>query len=272
MRFLWSWGGVAVGTESAIITGCLQGGQVLTKLLSLIIEDASLRDGGTLSVTPGCFRSLHPSLTIYDLTPVPFTAPIPVLGLSSTRGTGKNRSKPKEWKNGNLGNLTQATSHTAVIKPLFPCPRCPSGEQGWRGYLFQTCSGNGKCWPSALKFTSSASRLGPINASIGNPFLGERCNPGRAFFFPFIQISAVRLVRTWPQLIMPCLKYSPRSYYQETSKSISSILHLAWVTLSPIRVHLGTAMGVRGILMESTKRCGHLSCRFPEFLWSKGIL
>lgn len=42
MSFLWSQGGVTVGTEFAIIAGCLQGIQML-KLLFLIIKYANLR-------------------------------------------------------------------------------------------------------------------------------------------------------------------------------------------------------------------------------------
>lgn len=46
MSSLWSWGGVAVGTESEIIAGCLQGVQRLMKLLCLIIKHTNLQGGG----------------------------------------------------------------------------------------------------------------------------------------------------------------------------------------------------------------------------------
>lgn len=43
MSFLWSWGGMAVGTKFEIIAGCLQGVQMLTKLLCWIIKETNLR-------------------------------------------------------------------------------------------------------------------------------------------------------------------------------------------------------------------------------------
>lgn len=210
-------------------------------------------------------------MSVYYLNPSFLHCSISILAVPSTGGTEGNSQKPKECKNGSLGNLTLTASHTAVIKPPPLCPRWPSGGQGWQVYLFQACSGNQQMF-APLMFISSASGLSPSKASVGNPSLGEKYNSGHAFFFPFIQVSAVRLVRTWLQLIMPCSEYSPRICYRETSKPISSILRLAWVSLHPIEVTFGTAVGVRGILMESTRSCGHLSCQFPKHLWSKGIL
>jgi hypothetical protein len=68
MSFLWSWGGAAVGTEFEIIAGCLQGIQMLMKLLCLIIKDANLREWGSSVVTPARWKILPLILTMCSPT------------------------------------------------------------------------------------------------------------------------------------------------------------------------------------------------------------
>lgn len=184
----------------------------------------SEKDRGTLLVTRWHFRSLRLGLTIYYPPSSPFALMTPhcsVFAGSSTTGN-KNNWKPEEWKKPCLGNLTLAPSHTVLIKHPPFCLRCPSGEQGNEDTSPKHVQEIHKCLPSSLKFISSASGLSLGNASTGNPFLGERCNSGCGFLFPFIQIHVVRLVRTLLQLIMPRLEYSPRIYHQEASKSMST--------------------------------------------------
>lgn len=129
MSFLWSWGGVAVGTEFEIIASCLQGVQMLMELLCLIIKDANLRERRR-DIFGNRWTFQKPTSGASNSLPAPSSSPPPAPTSELAVGTGEDNWKPEEWKKTCSGNLTLAASHAAVIKHPPFCRRCPSGEQG----------------------------------------------------------------------------------------------------------------------------------------------
>lgn len=118
MSFLWSWGGVAVGTKFKIIAGCLQGVQMLMKFLYLIIKDANLRErqrdivGNPLTFQKPASWSDN-LLSNFILLFTHYSSLLCVCWAFHHRQS--DNWKPEEWKKTCLGN-TIAASHTVVIK------------------------------------------------------------------------------------------------------------------------------------------------------------